>query len=133
MNPILFCDLDGTLLMPMETQFGPEAVAALRLMDDAGWIFVLHSTWRVWQGDEAWRLFDGAGLKLADVIDWGVPAKLKAIKMYLDDNYRSNWPRAVAIDDYPLYDAPPGIETYQVGRYGFTRDDARKILRQENT
>ena len=108
---IAFMDIDGVLL-PFPTHYmhtwgeeGPtmpqSVLDAMRLLVDAQYRFVLHSSWRHSELGRAYDLFYRHNLHLSDHVSPDIADKGKAIRTWLDEQYGGGeWPdRMLVFDD----------------------------------
>lgn len=102
---LCFLDIDGVLLSYYGSRITDNAKLALDALRDAGFVFVLHSTWRKDMRADAVKLFSDAGHTIRDFCNADEPSKAKAIAMCLDDYFGPPWPDAkdiVVIDDHEI-------------------------------
>lgn len=129
--PLLFCDIDNVLLMPTQWRFLQPAVDALAMFKAAGFLFVLHSTWRAGMREEAQSLFAHAGFEISSFAPVTPFEKRAAIAVWLYTEFGrpDDWPRCVVIDDAHI-EPMEGVEIVRIDPdLGLTPIVAREIIR----
>lgn len=106
---IAFLDVDGTLRIGGSADFTPDAIAALHVLRDAGYRFVLHSTQRV----NGYVAIADQLMRHSLHLDGGtlptVASKRDAIVLWLDSHYLGEWPDDVLVIDDQAFPVPKGV------------------------